>query len=65
MRREIISNPTIGNGKLHDYCTDCDTGHCLVAAKVRERLAVNKKLAQNFDVERFNVRNLSDLEFRK
>jgi len=27
-----------------------------VAAKVRERLAINKQSAQNFDVERFNLR---------
>jgi len=33
-----------------------------MVAKVRERLAVSKKAAQNFDVERFNVRKLYDLE---
>jgi hypothetical protein len=44
---------------------DCDTDHCLVVAKVRERLAVNKQAAQNFDVERFNLRTLNELEFRK
>jgi hypothetical protein len=31
-----------------------------VAAKVRERLAISKQSAQNFDVERFNLRKLSD-----
>ena len=41
---------------------DCDTDHYLMVAKVRERLAVSKKAAQNFDVERFNVRKLYDLE---
>jgi len=30
---------------------DCDTDHCLVVAKVRERLAVSKQAAQMFDVE--------------
>jgi len=34
------------------------------AAKVREILAVNKQTAQNFDVERFNLRKPSDPEFR-
>jgi hypothetical protein len=36
-----------------------------VAVKVRKRLAINKKSAQNFAVERFNLRKLSDLDFRK
>ena len=38
---------------------DNDTDHCLVVAKVRERLAVSKEEAQFFDVERFNHRKLS------
>jgi len=36
-----------------------------VLAKVRERLAVSKYEAQKFDGERFNLRNLNDLEVRK
>jgi len=36
-----------------------------VVAKVRERLAVSKKAAQKCDVERFNLRKLSELEVRK
>ena len=44
---------------------DCETYHYLVVAKVRERLAVNKQAAQTFDVERFNLRERSELEFRK
>jgi hypothetical protein len=38
---------------------DCDTDHYLVVPKVRERLAVSKQEAQKFDVDRFNLRNLS------
>jgi len=34
--------------------TDCDTDHHLVIAKVRERLAVGKQVAQRFDRQRFN-----------
>ena len=30
---------------------DCDTGHYLVVAKVREKLAVSKQAAQKFDEE--------------
>jgi hypothetical protein len=30
-----------------------------VVAKVRERLAVNKQVAQKFDAERFNLKELS------
>ena len=44
---------------------DCDTGHCPVVVKVRERLAVSKQEAQKFDVERLNLRKLSELEVRK
>jgi endonuclease/exonuclease/phosphatase family metal-dependent hydrolase len=44
---------------------DCDTDHYLVVAKVRERLAVSKQAAQKFDVERFNLKKLSELEVRK
>jgi len=44
---------------------DCDTDHHLVVAKVRERFAVSKHRTQNFDVERFNLCRLSELEFRK
>ena len=44
---------------------DCDTDHYPVVAKVRERLVVNKKEAQKFVVQRFNLRKLSELEVRK
>jgi hypothetical protein len=35
---------------------DCDTDHCLVFPKVRERFVVSKQETQTFDVERFNLR---------
>jgi hypothetical protein len=35
---------------------DCDTDHCLVVAKVRERLAVNKQRSHRFPMERFNLK---------
>jgi hypothetical protein len=38
---------------------DCDTDHYLVAAKVRERLAVSKQAAQTFEGERFDIRKLN------
>ena len=36
-----------------------------MVAKVREKLAVNKHAAKKFDVERFNLRKLNELEVRK
>jgi hypothetical protein len=36
-----------------------------VVAKVGERLAENKQAAEKFDVERFNLRELSELEVKK
>jgi len=45
--------------------TDCDTDHYLVVEKVGKRLTVNQQVSQNFDVEGFNLRELSDLGVRK
>jgi hypothetical protein len=36
-----------------------------VVAKIREILAVSKKAAQTFDGERFNLRNINELEVKK
>jgi len=36
-----------------------------VVAKVKERLAVNKRAAKTFDVDRFNLRKINELEVRK
>jgi hypothetical protein len=44
---------------------DCDTDHCLVVAKVRERLVVIKQAPQKLDVERFNLRKLIEMEINK
>ena len=44
---------------------DCVTDHCMVVAKVRERLAVSKEKTEKFDGERFNLRKLNELEVRK
>ena len=44
---------------------DCDTDHCLMVAKLRERLAVSKQASHNFDVQRLNPRKLNELEVRK
>jgi hypothetical protein len=47
--------------RRHDF----DTDHYLVVAKVRERLAVSKQEAQNFDRGRFNLGKINELEVRK
>jgi hypothetical protein len=44
---------------------DCYTDYYQVVAKLRERLAVNKKAAQKFDGERFNLRKLNELEVKE
>jgi hypothetical protein len=40
---------------LSYMAADCDSDHYLVVAKVRERLAVNKKRSQRFNMVRFNL----------
>ena len=44
---------------------ECDTDHYLVVVKVRERLAVSKEAIQKFEVERFYLRKLNELEVKK
>ena len=44
---------------------ECDTDQYLVFAKDRKSLAGSKQAAQNFDVERFNLRKLNELDVRK
>ena len=44
---------------------DCDTDHCLVMAKVRERLPVGEQGAQRFGRQRFNLRKLNEPEVRE
>ncbi|PNF29719.1 hypothetical protein B7P43_G12562 [Cryptotermes secundus] len=41
---------------------DCDTDHYLVVAKVMERLAVNKQTTHRVHMERFNLKNLNEVE---
>jgi hypothetical protein len=40
---------------------ECYNDHYLVVSKFMGRLAVSKQAAQMFDVERFNIRKLSEL----
>jgi len=42
-----------------------DTDHCLVVAKVKERLAVSKQAAQLLDEERCNFRKPNELKVSK
>jgi len=50
---------------MYKVSGDCHTDHYLLVAKVREKLAVNKIEAQQFDGEIFNLRKLNELEVRK
>jgi len=43
---------------------DWDTTHYLVVAKVRKRLSVSKWAAWKSDMERFNFKNLNDVEVK-
>jgi hypothetical protein len=39
---------------------DCDSDHYLVVAKVRERLAVSKRMVKKMDMEIFNLKQLNE-----
>jgi hypothetical protein len=41
---------------------DCDSDHYLLVAKVGERLPVNIQRSQRFNMERFNLKKLSEVE---
>jgi endonuclease/exonuclease/phosphatase family metal-dependent hydrolase len=41
---------------------DCDSDHYLVVAEFRKRLAVNKQRSQRFNIKRFNLKKLNDVE---
>ena len=44
---------------------DCDADNYLMIAKVRERLAVGKQIAQMYDRQRFNLRTLNVPEVKE
>jgi hypothetical protein len=41
---------------------DCDTGHYLVVAKIRERLTENRQGSHKFHIEMFNLKKLNEVE---
>jgi hypothetical protein len=43
----------------------CDTDHCLMVAKVRERISVNKQRSHIFHMERFILKKLNEVEGKK
>ena len=44
---------------------DCDTDRHMIIANVRKRLSVSKLSTQNSDVEKFILKQVSDLKVRK
>jgi hypothetical protein len=43
---------------------DCDSDHYLVVAKIRERLAVSKRMVKEMDMERYNLKQLNEEEVK-
>jgi hypothetical protein len=44
---------------------DCETDHCLVVVKIRERLAVNKQTTQGIHMEWFNLKKVKEVESKE
>jgi hypothetical protein len=44
---------------------DCDTDNYQVEAKLTERISVSKGVRQNFDLERFDLKKLNDVEVKE
>jgi hypothetical protein len=44
---------------------DRDTDHYLVVAKLREGISVSKRARQNFDLERFDLKKLNDVQVKE
>jgi hypothetical protein len=44
---------------------DCDSGHYLAVAKVRDRVAVSKRMVKKMDVEKFNLKQLNEKEVKE
>jgi hypothetical protein len=44
---------------------NCDTDQYLVVAKLRERISVSKRVRKNFDLERFDLKKLGDVEVKE
>jgi endonuclease/exonuclease/phosphatase family metal-dependent hydrolase len=43
---------------------DCDTDHYLIMAKLRERISVSKQARKKFDLERYDLKKLDDVEVK-
>jgi hypothetical protein len=43
---------------------DCDSDHYLVVGKVKERLAVSKRMVKKMDVERFNLKQEVKVQYQ-
>jgi hypothetical protein len=44
---------------------DFDTDHYLLRAKLRERISVSKRARQKFDLERFDLRKLDNVQVKE
>jgi hypothetical protein len=57
------------HSNIIDVCSfrraDCDTDHYLVVAKLKESISVSKQARQNFDLERFDLKKLDDVEVKE
>jgi hypothetical protein len=67
LKNLVVKSTMFPHRKSHKYTWTSPEGtnHYLLAAELRERLSVSKRVAEKLDIQRFDVRKLNDAEVKE